>query len=34
LEKKEVIVEQFQSREIAQEILLKAIEDYKDKFGE
>jgi len=32
LENKEVVVEQFQNREIAEQILLKAIQDYKDKF--
>lgn len=32
LEKKEVVVEQFQNREVAEQILLQAIEDYKTKF--
>lgn len=34
LEKKTVIVEEFQNREVAQEIVRKSIEDYKVKFGE
>ena len=34
LERKEVVVEQFQSREVAEQILLKAIQDYDDKFKE
>jgi len=33
LEKKSVIVEQFQGRELALEIVNKAIADYKEKFG-
>ncbi|MBK6473795.1 MAG: inorganic diphosphatase [Flavobacteriales bacterium] len=33
LEKKEVVVEQFQNRKVAEEILLKAMDDYKKKFG-
>lgn len=33
LEKKTVIVEEFQNREVAQEIVRKSIEDYKVKFG-
>ncbi len=33
LENKSVIVEDFQGREIAQQIVLKAIKDYDDKFG-
>lgn len=32
LENKQVIVEQFQNREIAEQILKKAIDDYKNKF--
>lgn len=32
LEKKTVIVEEFQSKELAVEIVRKAIQDYKDKF--
>lgn len=32
LENKEVLVEDFQSAEVAKEIILKAIEHYKDKF--
>jgi inorganic pyrophosphatase len=32
LEHKTVVVEDFQNRELAQEIVLKAIQDYKDKF--
>jgi inorganic pyrophosphatase len=32
LEHKTVVVEEFQNRELAQEIVLKAIQDYKDKF--
>lgn len=34
LEKKEVVVEQFQNREVAEQILLNAINDYKNKFQE
>ena len=33
LEKKEVVVDQFQNRKVAEEILLKAMDDYKKKFG-
>lgn len=33
LEKKKVIVEEFQNREVAQDIVRKSIEDYKVKFG-
>lgn len=33
LENKQVVVEQFQNREIAEQILEKAIDDYKNKFG-
>lgn len=33
LENKQVVVEQFQNREIAQQIIVKAIRDYQDKFG-
>ncbi|RZJ69806.1 inorganic diphosphatase [Flavobacterium sp.] len=33
LEHKSVVVEDFQNREVAQQIILKAIEDYKVKFG-
>ena len=33
LENKEVIVEDFQNKEVAEEIILKSIEDYKLKFG-
>ncbi len=33
LEKKEVKVEQFQNHQVAEKILEKAIQDYKDKFG-
>jgi inorganic pyrophosphatase len=32
LEKKTVVVEEFQNKELAQEIVRKAIQDYKDKF--
>ncbi len=32
LEHKTVVVEEFQNKELAQEIVLKAIQDYKDKF--
>ena len=32
LENKEVVVEQFQNREIAEQILIQAINDYKNKF--
>ncbi len=34
LEKKTVVVEQFQDRSVAEQILEKAIADYKTKFGE
>ncbi len=33
LENKEVVVEQFQNREVAEQILIQAINDYKSKFG-
>lgn len=33
LENKSVVVEQFQNREVAQQILNKAIQDYNEKFG-
>ena len=33
LENKEVVVEDFQNKEVAQKIVLKSIEDYKVKFG-
>jgi inorganic pyrophosphatase len=33
LEKKEVVIEDFQNRETAQKIVLKAIADYTAKFG-
>ncbi len=32
LENKEVVVEQFQNREVAEQILIQAINDYKNKF--
>lgn len=32
LENKEVVVEQFQNREVAEQILIQAINDYKSKF--
>ena len=32
LEDKTVVVEEFQNKELGQEIVLKAIQDYKNKF--